>query len=54
MLYSTSGRVYATNVRQKLVDLGSLKESGDGCAYLLDGNKASESGFRTLGALKDR
>lgn len=50
ILYAANGRVYATNVRQKLVDLGSLTEREDGYTYLLDGNKASGSSFKTVGA----
>jgi hypothetical protein len=37
-LYAAQGRVYASNVDDKLIDLGSLTEAGDGWRYRLDGN----------------
>ncbi|BEP94062.1 hypothetical protein KW843_26425 [Acidovorax sp. sif1233] len=47
VLYALQGRVYASNVRHKLVDLGRLSQEGDGgtYAYLLDGDQATGSGF---------
>ncbi len=47
VLYALQGRVYASNVKQKLVDLGRLKPDGQGgtYSYLLDGDKATGSGF---------
>jgi hypothetical protein len=47
VLYALQGRVYASNVKHKLVDLGRLAQEGeDGTyAYLLDGDKATGSGF---------
>jgi hypothetical protein len=37
--YAADGRVHASNVAQKLIDLGSLQQQADGWCYLLDGNK---------------
>ena len=50
VLYALRGRVYASNVKQKLVDLGELVQDGDGgtYAYLLDGDKSTGSGFATV------
>jgi hypothetical protein len=47
VLYALKGRVYASNVKQKLVDLGHLSKDGEGgtYSYLLDGDKATGSGF---------
>lgn len=48
VLYALKGRVYASNVKQKLVDLGRLSQDGEGggtYSYLLDGDKATGSGF---------
>lgn len=47
VLYALKGRVYASNVKHKLVDLGHLSQDGDGgtYSYLLDGDKATGSGF---------
>ena len=47
VLYALKGRVYASNVKQKLVDLGHLSKDGEGgtYTYLLDGDKATGSGF---------
>jgi hypothetical protein len=45
--YAANGRVYASNVSQKLIDLGSLGEQAGGWCYLLDGNKQSAQGFAT-------
>lgn len=45
-LYALRGRVYAGNVRQKLIDLGRMGPGEDGSwSYLLDGDKATGSGF---------
>lgn len=40
-LYAAQGRVYASNVRQKLVDLGSLAQEPSCWRYQLDGNGAT-------------
>lgn len=48
VLYALKGRVYASNVKQKLVDLGRLSQDGGGdgtYSYLLDGDKSTGSGF---------
>lgn len=37
--YAADGRVYASNVAQKLIDLGALTQQPDGWCYVLDGNK---------------
>lgn len=44
-LYAASGRVYARNRDQKLIDLGTLTHGEGGICYLLDGNKQCGSGF---------
>jgi hypothetical protein len=44
-LYGANGRVYATNVDQKLVDLGALARQEGGFDYLLDGNKLDGTGL---------
>lgn len=48
-LYASHGRIYASNVRDKLVDLGELeRQDGQGFRYQLDGDgKAAASGFET-------
>jgi hypothetical protein len=45
--YAADGRVYASNADQKLVDLGSLVDEGQGWHYLLDGNQQAGEGFST-------
>lgn len=47
VLYALKGRVYASNIKQKLVDLGRLAQDGGGgtYSYLLDGDNATGSGF---------
>lgn len=48
VLYALHDRVYASNVKQKLIDLGSLTREGDGTyAYLLDGDKTTGGGFES-------
>lgn len=48
VLYALRGRVYASNVKQKLIDLGELRREDDGTyAYLLDGDKTTGSGFES-------
>ena len=48
-LYATRDRIYASNVREKLVDLGFLERGADGYHYQLDGDdKAAASGFETV------
>lgn len=48
-LYAAGGRVYASNVRDKVVDLGLLEERGSGgYRYQLDGDDAiASAGFAT-------
>lgn len=48
-LYAAQGRIYASNVRDKLIDLGRLDDtSPGGCAYQLDGDeKLAGAGFAT-------
>lgn len=55
VLYALRGRVYASNVKQKLVDLGRLGPEADGAwSYLLDGDKSAGSGFENAeAALQD-
>lgn len=38
ILYAAQGRIYASNVDQKLVDLGALTQDDGGFCYRLDGN----------------
>jgi hypothetical protein len=52
--YAANGRLYASNVAQKLIDLGALQQQDGGWAYLLDGNKEGRSGFANAqAALRD-
>lgn len=44
-LFAAHGRVYASNVRQKLIDLGSLAETDGRYRYELDGDHATGEGF---------
>ncbi len=45
-LYAYQGHVHVSNVRGKLIDLGSITEDGDGWSYALDDEKCpGESGF---------
>jgi hypothetical protein len=48
--YAADGRVYASNLEQKLIDLGSLSERDGGFDYLLDGNKQCASGLPSAAA----
>ena len=43
--YAAGGRVYASNVRQKLIDLGALTQDAGSWHYLLDGNQQHGEGF---------
>jgi len=43
--YAAQGRIYVSNNAQKLIDLGSLTESGQRFAYRLDGNQQEGEGF---------
>ena len=43
--YAANGRVYASNVKQKLIDLGALTQQGDTYRYVLDGNQQAGEGF---------
>lgn len=49
-LYAANGRVYATNVDQKLVDLGALWRDDQGFQYCLDGNGLRGDGVITAEA----
>lgn len=49
-LFTTQGRVYASNVRHKVIDLGWLRAQGDGFAYELDGNHTSGHSLPTADA----
>ena len=42
-LYASGGRVYASNVRDKLIDLGALAPQAQGWAYQLDGDGRVEA-----------
>jgi hypothetical protein len=54
MLYATGGRIYASNVKQKLIDLGSIAGEADGFAYQLDGEGPGGGGFASAEeALRD-
>jgi hypothetical protein len=44
-LYAAQGRVYASNVDEKLIDLGSLAQADDGWQYRLDGNGQAAGGL---------
>ncbi|RAR75980.1 hypothetical protein AX018_105822 [Paracidovorax anthurii] len=47
-LYAAHGRVYASNVRDKLIDLGRLDREGGGYAYRLDSDpKVASGGFES-------
>jgi hypothetical protein len=43
--YAAHGRVYASNARQKLIDLGALTQQDGGWRYVLDGNQQSAGSF---------
>src|SRR5215211_3234992 len=43
--YAANGRVYANNVDQKLVDLGTLTGKDGRYGYVLDGNKQAGEGL---------
>ncbi|AVT14751.1 MULTISPECIES: hypothetical protein [Paracidovorax] len=46
--YAANGRVYASNVKDKLVDLGRLDRDGTGYAYQLDADeKIAAGGFES-------
>jgi hypothetical protein len=46
--YAANGRVYASNVKDKLIDLGRLDREGKGYAYQLDADeKIASRGFET-------
>ena len=49
-LYATEGRVYVSNVRNKLVDLGSIEHAADGIGYVLDGEGPAGTGFEDIAA----
>ncbi|AEG93850.1 hypothetical protein [Ramlibacter tataouinensis] len=44
-LYTVGGRIYCSNVDQKLVDLGALASREDGLCYVLDGNQLTGYGL---------
>jgi hypothetical protein len=51
--YAANGRIYASNVAQKLIDLGALTGQDGSFGYLLDGNQMSGRGFHDeLAALR--
>lgn len=53
-LYAANGRLYASNVDQKLVDLGALTHEADGFAWSLDGNKVGRRGLPdAVAAMRD-
>lgn len=53
-LYAATGRVYASNVDQKIIDLGPLTRDGASFSYELEGNHLSGSGlFTEEEALRD-
>lgn len=53
-LYAANGRVYASNIEQKLIDLGELAQQPGGWAWLLDGNKLAGAGLPSaVDALRD-
>jgi hypothetical protein len=45
VFYAADGRVYASNVKQKLIDLGALTEDPTGWRYVLDGNQQTAEGL---------
>jgi len=53
-LYAAGGRVYVSNVRNKLIDLGRIESAEGGIGYLLDGEGPGAKGFAdTPAALRD-
>jgi hypothetical protein len=53
-LYAAHGRIYATNVEQKLIDLGAISHGGQGYCWCLDGNQQRGEGQLTEeAALRD-
>jgi hypothetical protein len=53
-LYAANGRIYATNVEQKLIDLGAISRNDQGFCWLLDGNQQRGEGQLTEeAALRD-
>jgi hypothetical protein len=46
-LYAANGRIYATNVDQKLIDLGSISRDEQGWRWCLDGNQQRGEGQLT-------
>jgi hypothetical protein len=51
-LYAADGRIYASNIKQKLIVLGPLteQEDGYGYGYVLDGNKQTGQALPSLEA----
>ena len=49
-LYAAGGRVYVSNVRNKLIDLGSIESANDRVDYLLDGEGPAGKGFEDMSA----
>ena len=47
ILYAAGDRVFASNVRQKLIDLGSLTQQNGRFSYELDGDHESGQGFES-------
>ena len=53
-LFAANGRIYATNVDQKLIDLGSISRYDQGWSWCLDGNQQRGEGQLTEeAALRD-
>ena len=53
-LYAANGRIYATNVDQKLIDLGAISRNDQGFCWFLDGNHERGEGQLTQeAALRD-
>jgi hypothetical protein len=53
-LYAAHGRIYASNVDQKLIDLGAISRNDQGFCWLLDGNQERGDGHLTEeAALRD-
>lgn len=54
ILYAARDRVFASNVRQKLIDLGSLTQHNASFSYELDGDHEGGDGFKSAEeALRD-
>jgi hypothetical protein len=49
-LYAANGRIYASNVDRKLIDLGALSRNDQGFCYFVDGNQLRGEGHLTAEA----